>query len=148
MSQRNQIVLTLVLFCNTLGLLQCGQIKTAIELVEANKQLLLDEHNRLRRVTSPTASNMQEMIWDLELATHARNQSRTCEFVYSPQATRKTDKFSQVGENIYYTQYYDGLPNRLLADGVQKWYDEMSDYNYTQNSCAQGEDCGHYKQVV
>jgi hypothetical protein len=31
---------------------------------------------------------------------------------------------------------------------VRAWADEVADYDYENNSCVTGEQCGHYTQVV
>ncbi|TVU28857.1 hypothetical protein EJB05_20393, partial [Eragrostis curvula] len=36
----------------------------------------------------------------------------------------------------------------LPSDAVAAWAAEKDNYNYDSNSCAEGKECGHYKQVV
>ena len=47
------------------------------------------------------------------------------------------------GENIAW-----GSPDLSAKDAVQLWVDEKPFYNYETNTCAAGELCGHYTQVV
>ncbi len=35
-----------------------------------------------------------------------------------------------------------------VAQAFKTWADEQASYNYATNSCAAGQDCGHYTQVV
>ena len=51
------------------------------------------------------------------------------------------------GENLYWywtTTRAPATPNQALTD----WISEKRHYNYKTNTCASGQQCGHYTQVV
>ena len=52
-----------------------------------------------------------------------------------------------LGENIFRAWSTD-TPDRSAGAAVKWWADEKLDYNYDQNSCASGKQCGHYTQIV
>ena len=116
------------------------------KLTESDKKLFLDEHNKYRRMVQPTATNMQEMIWDPELAKFAEEHSRKCQFLHS--SGKSTSKFSFLGENLYITSQLGISNEKVGVPGIKAWYDEYVDYDYNSNSCNQGKVCGHYTQVV
>ena len=123
-------------------------VREYVKLTQSDKMLLLNEHNKYRRMVQPNATNMLEMIWDPELATFAEEYSRNCEFSHSRGGS--TSKFIRLGENIYLTSQVEILNEKVILLDVKEWYDEYVDYNYNSNlnSCNQGKVCGHYTQVV
>ena len=123
-----------------------GSIREYVKLTESDKKLLLDEHNKYRRMVQPTATNMLEIIWDPELAKFAEEHSRKCQFSHSSGGS--TSKFSSLGENIYITSQVGISNEKVGVPGIKAWYDEYVDYDYNSNSCNQGKVCGHYTQVV
>jgi hypothetical protein len=52
-----------------------------------------------------------------------------------------------LGENIFWTRS-TGTPDGSAGAAVKSWADEKLDYDYDQNSCASGKQCGHYTQIV
>lgn len=48
-----------------------------------------------------------------------------------------------LGENIW-----TGTRSRAGSVAVEAWVEEVDDYDYDDNSCADGAVCGHYTQVV
>ena len=136
-------VIVLFVFC-----CECGTLRKRIELTLAEKHYLLDEHNRLRRLAKPSGSNIQEMVWDYELADFALAQSMKCLFERSELAERKTKSFSQIGENFFVTDASE-IPNiQISFRALKRWYDELVDYDYLPNICRTGRICVHYKQLV
>ena len=123
-----------------------GSVREYVKLTQSDKMLLLDEHNKYRRMVQPTTTNMLEMIWDPELAKFAEEHSRKCQFSHSRGGS--TSKFSSLGENIYLTSQVGISNENVIVSGVKGWYDEYVDYNYNSNSCNSGKVCGHYTQVV
>ncbi|XP_041359666.1 pathogenesis-related protein PRB1-2-like [Gigantopelta aegis] len=100
------------------------------------------KHNEKRRL--PGASNMQIMYWDYVLENVAQGYANKCIYKHNPDRTTSQKKYSAVGENLFYTT---GV--RLTADDfVNWWYEEVSDYNYSDNTCTAGKACGHYTQVI
>lgn len=88
---------------------------------------------------------MKHMVWNDEMAEGAKKWASNCEW--------KHDRNSGYGENLF--AYASSAPigndeqllNTLIS-GIQRWYDEQSDFNYHSNSCAPGKVCGHYTQMI
>lgn len=82
-------------------------------------------------------------MWDSQLANYARwwaGQRRArCEVIHS-----FPEGYFKLGENIYWGSGSTWTP----MDAVGAWADEEKYYNYKANSCAEGEICGHYTQIV
>ncbi|GLT97540.1 hypothetical protein SLE2022_150990 [Rubroshorea leprosula] len=82
---------------------------------------------------------MRPLVWDEKLARYARwyaNQRRNdCALRHSN---------GPYGENIFWGCGDDWSP----AQAVAAWVLERKWYNYWSNSCARGEECGHYTQIV
>lgn len=60
-------------------------------ITEEEKRLILEEHNFLRQTVAvgnvrgqPAAQNMQEMVWDDELAVRAQLWASECTFAHDP----------------------------------------------------------------
>jgi len=47
------------------------------------------------------------------------------------------------GENIFASSY-----SSVYLDAINAWYGEKENYNYADNSCIPGEQCGHYTQLI
>ena len=65
-----------------------------------------------------------------------------CTFAHNGARHLQSSEYTFVGENLAATSGaadYVGL--------VQRWYDEESDYTYSNNQCDPGKVCGHYTQV-
>jgi hypothetical protein len=118
-------------------------------LTAAQKTELLRKHNELRnRVASgqqsrqPSATNMQEMIWDESLGTLAQNYANTCPGTHNPNR-------SGAGENLYWKMTSSDSLNVDLTAGVQSWYDEVSKFSSSSVSPFRfSSGTGHYTQVV
>ncbi|GLT80401.1 hypothetical protein SLA2020_518420 [Shorea laevis] len=82
---------------------------------------------------------IRPLVWDEKLARYARwyaNQRRNdCALRHSN---------GPYGENIFWGSGDDWSP----AQAVAAWVLERKWYNYWSNSCAGGEECGHYTQIV
>jgi Cysteine-rich secretory protein family/FG-GAP-like repeat len=79
--------------------------------------------------------------WSVGAATVARNWAAGCNFAHN--ANR-----GPFGENIY-AEGSQSSPVALSgADVVSSWSTEAQNYDYNSNSCAAGEVCGHYTQLV
>ncbi|XP_050210682.1 basic form of pathogenesis-related protein 1-like [Mercurialis annua] len=98
-------------------------------------QDFLNAHNAARRAVG---AGLPAMSWDNNLAAYARNYANQrindCALEHSS---------GPYGENIAW-----GRPDLLGTAAVKLWVDEKAFYNYNANSCAPGEQCGHYTQVV
>lgn len=132
------------LLLSLLLLLVAATRQTVSQLNITQKQLLLDLHNQARSSASPTATNMERMEWNNELAQVAQAYSERCMFEHNPSRASQAPSFSNVGENLAISSglgdNYEGL--------FILWHNERSDYTYSTNQCAIGAVCGHYTQIV
>ncbi|KAH7859599.1 hypothetical protein Vadar_003069 [Vaccinium darrowii] len=94
---------------------------------------------------SPQSSAKWELplIWDFNLENYANwwagQRQSDCALVHSfPEFEFK------LGENIFWGSGSSWTP----ADAVRAWADEEKYYTYSTNTCAIGEVCGHYTQIV
>ncbi|XP_020228108.1 pathogenesis-related protein PR-1 [Cajanus cajan] len=82
---------------------------------------------------------LRPLVWDPKLTRYAQwyaNQRRNdCALHHSN---------GPYGENIFWGSGTGWKP----AQAVSAWVEERQWYNYAQNSCADGQMCGHYTQVV
>ncbi|XP_042504781.1 pathogenesis-related protein PR-1-like [Macadamia integrifolia] len=94
----------------------------------------LTRHNAAR-----AALHLPRMVWDKEVAKYAQwyaNQRRwDCALKHSN---------GPYGENIFWGSGYEWT----AAQAVGAWLSEKKWYNYHSNSCSEGEECGHYTQIV
>ncbi|KAG8366544.1 hypothetical protein BUALT_Bualt17G0090900 [Buddleja alternifolia] len=97
------------------------------------QQEFLDAHNAARAQVG-----VAPMVWDANVAAYAlayANRVRgQCLFQHSG---------GRYGENLAMSS--GGLTAR---DAVGLWVSERRFYNYQSNTCASGQVCGHYTQVV
>ena len=93
----------------------------------------LDAHNAAREEVG-----VGPLAWDESVASYAQqyigSHAGDCNMVHSG---------GPYGENLAWSSA--GLSG---ADAVRMWVGEKANYDYSSNSCAAGEVCGHYTQVV
>lgn len=93
-------------------------------------------HNEVRAKVAPAPSSpLPPLVWSNTLGAAAADHAAGCVWEHSG---------NQYGENIYASA--GSVPGASSAVG--SWASEASDYDYASNSCAAGEVCGHYTQVV
>ncbi len=102
-------------------------------------------HNMVR-----AAHGVPPLEWDPVLAGIAQAWADECvdeEFppgLIDHNPDRSDEYTTYVGENIYGSG--GGAPS--AEDVVDLWAAEEANYDYASNTCADGEMCGHYTQVV
>ncbi|KAL3623875.1 hypothetical protein CASFOL_032691 [Castilleja foliolosa] len=98
----------------------------------------LYNHNlvRARKMEPP-------LTWDPQLANYAnwwaQQRRQDCQLEHS-----FNDGDFKLGENIF----WGGGAAWTPVDAVNDWADEEKYYSYESNSCAEGQMCGHYTQIV
>ncbi|KRY67571.1 Peptidase inhibitor 16, partial [Trichinella pseudospiralis] len=108
-------------------------------------QMILKEHNRLRAMEP--AANMQELVWDENLAFIALDWASRCTAVHrSLWQRRRISSYHVIGENIWWSNEYNIRAD--LGSVIRDFYREKWYYSYESNSCATNKVCGHYLQVV
>lgn len=104
---------------------------------------MLHAHN-----TTRTDVGVPPLLWSKKLSEGAQAWSDAlkadgCEFRHDPD--------TNYGENIYWA-WRTGTDNTSLIskpeDALDWWVSEINFYNYDKNTCKDGEQCGHYTQVV
>ncbi len=95
----------------------------------------LHVHNCARNTVTPAAHPPLPMLrWSAALSSIAQTYASQCVWGHS----------GRPGENLYASAPW-GAAQTAAAD---LWADEQSNYDYPSNSCAAGEVCAHYTQMV
>ncbi|RTZ67452.1 MAG: SCP-like extracellular [Aquificaceae bacterium] len=113
----------------------------------------LASHNSVR-----AQLGLVPLRWSNKLARYAQQwanhqaQTQNCAMQHRP---HQAGPFQQVhGENLFWASpkhWSDGkteLQEISIGEVVKAWADEVVDYDYNSNSCREGEQCGHYTQIV
>ncbi|XP_036623682.1 peptidase inhibitor 16 isoform X3 [Trichosurus vulpecula] len=106
-------------------------------LNDEEKQMVVELHNLYRSQVSPPATNMKNMKWDEDLAAFAKAYASKCVWGHNKDRGRR-------GENLF--AITEGEMDLELA--VEQWYNEHEHYDLSNATCAEGQMCGHYTQVV
>jgi pathogenesis-related protein 1 len=102
-------------------------------------QDMLEMHNTVRAgVSAPTPSPaLAPLAWSTAAEAVAKRYVEKCQWGHNSER-------GNLGENIA-----AATPGLWDTKGVVKaWADEVADYDYANNACAAGKDCGHYTQIV
>lgn len=113
---------------------------------------LVNAHNKIRFMLG-----LQPLTWSDYLARFSQQwadflkRQHGCHMQHRPlQGPNHTD----YGENLFWgsaLRWTDGTTEVQRIDGsdvVREWSDEQRFYDYHSNSCARGQQCGHYTQIV
>lgn len=110
---------------------------------------ILESHNKYRSDTAlgktgsrPMAKDMTELVWDAKLANEAKVWANQCIFEH--------DSENSEGENLYaVSSSRDNIdPINGILRGLESFYEENVNYNFSKGRCSSGEVCGHYTQMV
>jgi len=123
-----------------LFLLTLGCVNAA-KLTQAEKDVIIKEHNSARCNVSPTATKMPAIKWDKEVEAVAQRYANTCPSGHNADRSTWYGK-GYLGENIAWGYATPVDVIRIAFVGENK------DYTYSSNSCKSGKMCGHYTQVV
>ncbi|XP_066581728.1 venom allergen 5-like [Prorops nasuta] len=137
---------------------RCNKVIRA-GLTSDEKKRLLAKHNELRAFVAsgkekrgspgpqPASDNMENMVWDDEVANLAQAWANQCD--YNHDKCRKLPRFS-VGQNIALS-WSSAQRNVDVVDFVESWYNEVKDFNRAEVQKFTGENylnIGHYTQIV
>jgi uncharacterized protein YkwD len=106
----------------------------------AEQPAWLDTQNAVRRNAQQPVPNppLPPLTWSAGAAAVAQAWADNCNYMHN---SGRGDR----GENIAAS----APPGRwTLADAVAAWAGEAPDYDYATNTCAAGQQCGHYTQLV
>jgi pathogenesis-related protein 1 len=101
----------------------------------------LDPMNQAR-----AAVGEMPLQWDPIAAQVALAYASECMFMHNPNASAQYDSMGGkggLGENIA-----SGAPTQTVAGAVASWVGEETNYDHATNTCAAGDECGHYTQIV
>ncbi|KAI3872645.1 hypothetical protein MKX03_014989 [Papaver bracteatum] len=98
------------------------------------------KHQFLAYQNAPRAAvGCAPLKWSEELAnvaaSYAEQRRSDCALIHSD---------GPLGENLFWGGGYGWTP----AQAVKAWVDEGQYYDHSTNSCAPGQECGHYTQIV
>jgi pathogenesis-related protein 1 len=88
----------------------------------------------------------QPLTWDPIAAQVAQAWANKCTWMHNPDASAEYDALGGsggLGENIA-----AGAPSETVAGAVASWVNEEANYTHATNTCASGQVCGHYTQIV
>jgi pathogenesis-related protein 1 len=135
----------MLLLVSISGTLCCGGFEPAPPAGDAPENLgdleqaLVDAHNAARASAQPAPSPaLPLMTWSTPAADTAQTWAQRCVFEHST---------STFGENLAVFSPRDIGP-ALATTTVELWDSERADYDYDDNSCRAGAQCGHYTQIV
>ena len=91
----------------------------------------------------PAASNMKNMIYDLELEKKAQIWASKCLFQHSPYYMRLN-----TGENLYYSKHQTNNI-KLLLEATNYWWNELGKYDFNPRIPFQFNNrIGHFTQMA
>jgi uncharacterized protein YkwD len=85
------------------------------------------------------ALRLRPLLWDAKLARYAQRYANQRRFDCALEHSN-----GPYGENIFWGSGIGWAPSQAVA----AWVAERQWYNYWSNSCAGGQECGHYTQIV
>ncbi|XP_073473445.1 uncharacterized protein [Aquarana catesbeiana] len=106
-------------------------------LTNKEKKLIVDKHNFYRSKSDPPAANMRTLSWDSTLEELATSYAAKCIWEHNEERGHR-------GENLFLMSG-SGLDVDM---GLADWHNERDFYNFTANTCQEGQMCGHYTQMV
>ena len=95
---------------------------------------MLQINNQIRQEVSVTTP----IAWSPSIALSAQSHADT---IAASGAMEHSQ--SGYGENLYVS-----FSSASYEDAINSWYEEKIYYDYTGNSCAAGEECTHYTQLI
>jgi pathogenesis-related protein 1 len=117
----------------------CAAGGTGTALTGDEQQRMIAAHDAARAAVDPApATPLPAMAWSDDAAAVAAAWAARCAFEHNPDPGER-------GENLaFFSTNLASTPEMV----VQGWADEAEFYDYDANTCAAGEQCGHYTQVV
>ncbi|KAK3775944.1 hypothetical protein RRG08_000355 [Elysia crispata] len=118
-------------------------------LTQAEKDAIVNQHNRLRGLVDPVATNMLKMFWDDEVAMLAQKWAEACDLgtsgrLHHDSARNIPGRFS-VGQNI-------GTGYKTFSDAIDAWFGENVHYRplfgTSVRTVGGAKPIGHYTQLV
>jgi pathogenesis-related protein 1 len=99
-------------------------------------------HNAVRAAVTDASTPLPPLVWDCTLAAFAQAYASTCPANHNP---NRTVEGQTAGENM---AFFSNSALQSPSAVVKLWADEKQYYTVSTNSCASGQVCGHYTQLV
>ncbi|XP_069582980.1 peptidase inhibitor 16-like [Ranitomeya imitator] len=105
-------------------------------LTDLEKKTMVEKHNFYRSRADPQAADMKALRWDRTLEDLAISYAAKCIWDHNEERGFR-------GENLF-LMTGSSLDVEL---GMADWHRERDYYNFTSDTCQEGQMCGHYTQV-
>jgi len=137
-------------------------------LTDTDKLTILNAQNMYRNITAqgltpnqPSATYMNQLVWDAGLAKVAQNYSAQCIWAHNPNRASQLRGYENitsfsyvnqyVGENLFISTGSENIDT--ILSGIEYWYKEYQSFTYgpitaTGSECQSGQQCGHYTQLI
>jgi hypothetical protein len=134
-------------------------------LTDSDKLTILNAHNKYRNLTSrgltsnqPSATLMNQLVWDSGLEKVAQNYTSACIWAHNPNRNSQLKNYATsfsyvnqyVGENLFISTGSESMDT--ILSGIEYWYKEYEYYTYGpiggDGVCQSGQQCGHYTQLI
>ncbi|XP_044129735.1 peptidase inhibitor 16-like [Bufo gargarizans] len=106
-------------------------------LTDEEKKTIVEKHNFYRARAEPPAADMKALRWDQTLEDLAKSYAAKCIWDHNEERGFR-------GENLFIMSG-SSLDVEL---GLADWHRERDYYNFTTETCQEGQMCGHYTQMV
>ncbi len=128
----------LVFACLVLGAGGCGEDVEEVDAASLNdfQRDILAAHNAVRAQAGASEA-LPPLKWSARAEKVAAQWAEECVFEHNPERGR-------LGENLSAATMNKWTTREMVFD----WASEVEDYDYASNTCAEGEMCGHYTQLV
>lgn len=109
----------------------------ATSMLTAEQQEWITAHNAVRAAASNPfpATPLPDVMWNASAAVLASDWAAGCNFMHRNP--------NSLGENIF-----AATTSRTPTQIVNSWASEKANYTWQTNTCAAGQACGHYTQIV
>eukprot|EP00828_Plagiopyla_frontata_P040220 TRINITY_DN538_c0_g1_i2.p1 TRINITY_DN538_c0_g1~~TRINITY_DN538_c0_g1_i2.p1 ORF type:complete len:1831 (+),score=273.59 TRINITY_DN538_c0_g1_i2:3-5495(+) len=121
-------------------------------LTTEQKEAILAKHNNFRNTIASgsvtnfsPATNMIELIWDMELEQYAQGWSDTC--TMSPNPSKSTTNYATVGQNLHISlssQQITFNPDATVA----KWFNDSTIFNTSYLTQFQSSNANGFSQLI
>ena len=127
------------------------------EEIKVDAEVMTKAHNDLRKKYGSPALKYSKHLENAARTWADKLQADGCGMVHS------LGKVGETGENLFWASavksanakdakgnwiWHSRLKKVKEQEVVQAWYDEVQWYDYEENSCEEGQMCGHYTQVI
>lgn len=110
-------------------------------VTEAEKILIVNEHNTYRGNADPTAEDMTKLYWNDQIAFVAQTWAENCVFAHDDNWNRLVPGRYNLGQNLAKSTVKSPWANMIRA-----WHNEVNIFTYAGDNS--GKTIGHYTQMM